>query len=74
MEATGLDSQVNDYAYLSTASLWMQFVVSDGTFAYAKADFNGVQRSADEVHAMALANLDGEYATVIRAGDALDAS
>ena len=50
------------------------FVVSDGTFAYAKADFNGVQRSADEVHAMALANLDGEYATVIRSGDALDAS
>jgi nicotinamidase-related amidase len=50
------------------------FVVSDGTFAYAKAEFNGVQRSADEVHAMALANLDGEYATVIRAGDALDAS
>ncbi len=43
MEATGLDSQVNDYAYLSTASLWMQFVVADGTFAYAKADFNGWQ-------------------------------
>ncbi len=48
------------------------FVVSDGTYAYAKVDFNGTQRSADEVHAMALANLDGEYATVIHSEAALD--
>jgi nicotinamidase-related amidase len=41
------------------------FVVSDGTFAFSKTDFGGVHRSADEVHDMALANLDGEYATVI---------
>lgn len=47
------------------------FVVSDATFAFAMADFNGIQRSADEVHAMALANLHGEYATVIRSDDAL---
>lgn len=49
------------------------FVVSDCTFAFEKADFNGVQRTADEVHAMALANLDGEYATVIRSQDLLNA-
>lgn len=49
------------------------YVVSDGTYAYAKADFNGMRRSADEVHAMALANLDGEYATVIHSEQALDA-
>lgn len=41
------------------------FVVADGTFAFEKKDFNGVHRSAEEVHAMALANLNGEYATVI---------
>ncbi len=41
------------------------FVVADATFAFGKKDFNGVQRTAEEVHAMALANLDGEYATVI---------
>jgi nicotinamidase-related amidase len=40
-------------------------VVSDATFAFAKTDYAGTLRSADEVHAMALANLDGEYAVVI---------
>jgi len=41
------------------------FVVSDATFTFAKKDYAGVQRSADEVHAMSLANLDDEYATVL---------
>lgn len=41
------------------------FVVSDATFTFDKKDFNGIHRSAEDVHAMALANLDGEYATVI---------
>ena len=41
------------------------YVVSDATFAFAKADFDGAKRSAAEVHAMSLANLHGEYATVI---------
>lgn len=39
-------------------------VVADATFAFAMRDYAGVQRSADEVHAMALANLDGEYAAI----------
>jgi nicotinamidase-related amidase len=39
-------------------------VVSDATFAFEQADYVGVLRTADEVHAMALANLDKEYATV----------
>lgn len=43
------------------------FVASDATFAFAQADFNGVARSAEDVHAMALANLHGEYATVTTA-------
>ena len=39
------------------------------TFAFAKADYNGVHRTADEVHAMALANLQGEYATIVSAAE-----
>ncbi|QYG08696.1 cysteine hydrolase family protein [Janthinobacterium sp. PAMC25594] len=50
------------------------FVVPDGTYAYAKTDFNGVERSAEEVHAMALANLDGEYASIISSDEALNAA
>ena len=46
-------------------------VVSDATFAFAKADYHGTPRSADEVHAMALANLDGEYARVLSTDEAL---
>ncbi len=46
-------------------------VVADATFAFAKADFNGVQRTADDVHAMALSNLHGEYATVVTAAQAM---
>lgn len=46
-------------------------VVSDATFAFAKADYAGVPRSADEVHAMSLANLDGEYAIVMPTEDVL---
>lgn len=41
------------------------FVVSDATFTFAKKDYAGIKRSADEVHAMSLANLDGEYAAVL---------
>lgn len=41
------------------------YVVADATFTFAKSDFNGVLRSAEEVHAMALANLQDEYAQVL---------
>jgi nicotinamidase-related amidase len=39
-------------------------VVSDATFAFEKQDFGGTWRSADDVHLMALANLNSEYAEV----------
>lgn len=39
-------------------------VVADATFAFDNVDYHGTKRTADEVHAMALANLDGEYATI----------
>lgn len=40
-------------------------LVSDACFTFAKPDFQGRLRSAEEVHAMSLANLDGEYCTVV---------
>jgi len=43
---------------------FMTTVVADATFALARRDYGGTPRSADEVHLMALANLDGEYASV----------
>lgn len=46
-------------------------VVSDATFAFGQKDYAGVPRSADEVHAMSLANLNGEYASIMATADAL---
>ena len=49
------------------------YVVSDATFTFSKIDFDGVMRTAKEVHAMSLANLHGEYATVIHSEQATHA-
>jgi nicotinamidase-related amidase len=46
-------------------------VVADATFAFAMKDFDGRPRTAEEVHAMALANLHGEYSSIIAAAEAL---
>jgi nicotinamidase-related amidase len=43
------------------------YVVADACFTFAKLDYKGRLRSADEVHAMSLANLNGEYCTVLEA-------
>jgi nicotinamidase-related amidase len=43
------------------------YLVADGCFTFGRADWNGVARSADEIHAMSLANLHGEYCTVLTA-------
>ncbi len=43
------------------------WVAEDACYTFAKADFAGRARSAEEVHAMAMANLHGEYATVTTA-------
>ncbi len=40
------------------------WVVSDATATFARPDYDGILRTAAEVHAMSLANLDGEYATI----------
>jgi nicotinamidase-related amidase len=47
-------------------------VVADACFTFKKQDFGGTWRSAEEVHLMALANLDGEYARVLSSGQLLD--
>jgi nicotinamidase-related amidase len=47
------------------------FVVADACIAFARTDWNGTPRGAEEVHAMSLANLDGEYATVVVTDDLL---
>jgi isochorismate hydrolase len=38
-----------------------------------RGDYRGVLRSAEEVHAMSLANLDGEYCRVVRTAEVLAA-
>lgn len=40
------------------------YLVADACFTFAKPDYEGRPRTAEEVHAMSLANLDGEYCTV----------
>lgn len=41
------------------------WLVEDACFTFGRADWNGAWRSADEVHALSLANMDGEYCTVV---------
>jgi nicotinamidase-related amidase len=41
------------------------YMVEDATFTFDKKDWHGRLRTADEVHAMSLANLDGEYCRVV---------
>jgi isochorismate hydrolase len=49
------------------------FLVEDACFTFGRRDWNGVWRTAAEVHAMSLANLAGEYATVVRTTQVLGA-
>jgi nicotinamidase-related amidase len=41
------------------------FLVADGCFTFDRKDWSGRLRTASEVHDMSLANLDGEYCTVV---------
>lgn len=49
------------------------YVADDACFTFAKHDWNGTLRSAAEVHAMALANMSGEFATVVTSAALLEA-
>lgn len=46
-------------------------VAEDACYTFDKADFFGHPRTAQEVHGMSLANLHGEYATVLSVGEIL---
>jgi nicotinamidase-related amidase len=50
------------------------FLVEDACFTFARKDWTGRLRTASEVHAMSLANLDGEYCAVIRTAAVLRAA
>ncbi|HEX7192323.1 MAG TPA: cysteine hydrolase family protein [Thermoanaerobaculia bacterium] len=47
------------------------YVVADATATFGRHDYDGRWRTSAEVHAMSLANLDGEYATVVTATELL---
>jgi nicotinamidase-related amidase len=46
-------------------------LAEDACFTFARRDYHGRLRSAEEVHAMSLANLEGEYCRVTRTADLL---
>lgn len=50
------------------------WLAEDACFTFARADWHGRPRSADEVHAMSLANLDGEYCRVTTTAEILAAA
>jgi len=47
------------------------WVAEDACFTFDKVDYFGTLRSAEEVHAMSLGNLHGEYATVVGSAEFL---
>ena len=49
------------------------YLMADCCFTFAKSDYRGVLRSADEVHALSLANLDGEYCAVVASQEVIAA-
>lgn len=53
---------------------YQTFVVSDACWTVDKVDLRGRRWPAEDVHALSLANLHGEYATVVDTAGALDAA
>jgi len=47
-------------------------VIADATATFARLDFNGILRSAEDVHAMSLANLKDEYAAIMTMQEILE--
>jgi nicotinamidase-related amidase len=47
---------------------------ADACFTFGRSDWNGTSRSTEEVHAMSLANLHGEYCTVVNTAMLLQAA
>lgn len=51
---------------------YTSYVVADGCWTVDKTDLSGRVWPAEDVHALALANMHGEYATVIDSAELLD--
>lgn len=49
------------------------YLVDDSAFTFGRRDWQGIWRTAEEVHAMSLANLSGEYCSVVRTAQILAA-
>ena len=49
------------------------YLVEDACFTFGRRDWKGRWRTAEEVHSMSLANLDGEYCSVVRTDQVLEA-
>src|ERR1700686_3647437 len=47
------------------------YLVEDACFTFGRQDWRGVWRTAEEGHALSLANLHGEYCTVVKAAEVL---
>ena len=47
-------------------------LIEDACFTFARRDWQGRLRSAEEVHAISLANLDGQYCRVTTTGAFLE--
>ncbi|KKJ75779.1 isochorismatase [Kiloniella litopenaei] len=47
------------------------YLIEDACFTFAFPDYSGILRSAQDVHDMSLANVDGEYCQVIKAAQVL---
>lgn len=47
------------------------YLMEDCCFTFPKTDYRGVLRSAEDVHALSLANLDGEYCTVLGSSEVI---
>jgi nicotinamidase-related amidase len=50
------------------------YLVEDAAFTFGRNDWRGTWRTPDEVHAISLANLDGEYCSVVTTREVLDAA
>ena len=50
------------------------FLAEDAVFTFARLDYQGRLRTAAEVHALSLANLDGEYCAVVTTAEMLAAA
>jgi nicotinamidase-related amidase len=49
------------------------YLVEDACFTFARRDWRGILRSAEDVHAMSLANMNGEYCKVVTTQEILPA-